>query len=184
MLALNTRRVKKKLLRRGSSEFTMSKGGKQVREVMVENHDGDLELSEEVIEGLIAFLDGVKEVKIPKGELSIAFVDREAIKQLHVDYFDDATSTDVITITGDPEMDFAGEICVCAAVAMESCQAYGVSFDYELTLYVVHGWLHLAGYKDKEAADITEMRRMEAFLMEKIIASRTLPSYSFTPTID
>lgn len=100
------------------------------------------------------FLDGP-----PAGELSIALMNDQAIADLHAQFLDDPTTTDVITFEGEPAFGTAGEICVSADTAQTFAARHGHDFSTELTLYVVHGWLHLAGYDDLEP---TKKRRMRA----------------------
>jgi len=110
---------------------------------------------------LFEVIDASGKFPITGGELSIVFVDDATISQIHADFMDDATPTDVITFPANPEMDSAGEIIVsvdhahCRALELKKC------FSHELTLYLVHGWLHLAGYDDKSKPERAEMRKAE-----------------------
>ncbi|MEN8734833.1 MAG: rRNA maturation RNase YbeY, partial [Lentimonas sp.] len=49
---------------------------------------------------------------IQRGELSVVFVSDETIAQVHADFMDDPTPTDVITFPANAEMESAGEIIV------------------------------------------------------------------------
>src|SRR5262245_48898268 len=51
------------------------------------------------------FLDGP-----PPGELSLVFLTDPALAQLHADFLDDPTTTDVITFEGDSAAGLAGEV--------------------------------------------------------------------------
>jgi probable rRNA maturation factor len=99
---------------------------------------------------------------VPAGELSLVFLEDTALAQLHGQFLNDPTPTDVITFEGDPAHDSAGEICVSADAAANFARAERKDFSSELTLYVVHGWLHLAGYDDLSPARKRVMRRAEA----------------------
>ena len=66
--------------------------------------------------------------------------------------------TDVITFA-------YGEIIVCPSVAVANAKTYGNAVNKELTLYVVHGILHLAGYDDHVPEDILRMRKKEQELI-------------------
>ncbi len=97
----------------------------------------------------------------PPGELSLVFLTDDALARLHAEFLGDPAPTDVITFAGDPSLGVAGEICVSADAARR--QASGArEFSSELTLYVVHGWLHLAGYDDLQPAKKRVMRRAES----------------------
>ncbi len=102
----------------------------------------------------------------PAGELSLAFLTDKALAKLHADFLDDPTTTDVITFEGAPLLGTAGEICVSADTAAAFAAANKKNFGEELTLYVVHGWLHLAGYDDLQPAKKRRMRAAEARAMK------------------
>lgn len=122
------------------------------------------------IKKILGKLDALEEFKIPHGDLSIVFLTNDQIEKLHEAYLDDPTSTDVITFPGDPEMDFAGEICVCVDVAKERASEFQSTFEDELKLYLIHGWLHLAGYQDDTEENILLMRRAEKIVLEALRA--------------
>ena len=98
---------------------------------------------------------------INEGELSIAFVSDAEIAQVHADFMDDASPTDVITFPAQPEMKSAGEIIVSVDHAHSRAAELGEPFSRELSLYLVHGWLHLAGYDDSKESDRAKMREAE-----------------------
>jgi probable rRNA maturation factor len=98
---------------------------------------------------------------ISEGELSIAFVDDVQIAQVHADFMDDPTPTDVITFPANPEMESAGEIIVSVDHARSRSAELREPFSRELSLYLIHGWLHLAGYDDRNESDRAKMREAE-----------------------
>ena len=98
----------------------------------------------------------------PPGELSLVFLTDPALARLHADFLSDPSVTDVITFEGDPALGFAGEICVSVDTAAAYARRTGRDFAPELLLYIVHGWLHLAGYDDLQPAKKRRMRRAEA----------------------
>ena len=99
------------------------------------------------------------------------------IKHLHLKYFNDSNTTDVITFQGDNAMDFAGEICVCIDVAQETAFEHGNLLAEEITLYLIHGWLHLVGYDDKSESDRRSMRNAEKRILSTVIKAKTIPSF-------
>ncbi len=102
----------------------------------------------------------------PPGELSLVFLTDAALAQLHADFLEDPTTTDVITFEGDPALGTAGEICVSVDTAAAYAKKHRRDFSTELTLYIVHGWLHLAGYDDLQPAKKRAMRRAESRAMQ------------------
>ena len=98
---------------------------------------------------------------ISEGELSIAFVNDAEIAKVHADFMEDPSPTDVITFPAQPEMESAGEIIVSVDHARNRAAELGEPFSRELSLYLVHGWLHLAGYDDRKESDRAKMREAE-----------------------
>ena len=122
----------------------------------------------------------------PAGELSLAFLTDEGLAQVHGDFMNDPTVTDVITFEGNPLIGQAGEICVSVDTAARyvgivSTAAPSLSlqrkFSAELTLYLVHGWLHLAGYDDLQPVKKRRMRAAEERAMSLLRKQRALPSF-------
>jgi probable rRNA maturation factor len=98
---------------------------------------------------------------ISNGELSIVFVDDATIGRIHGDFMGDPSATDVITFPANTEMESAGEIIVSVDHALHRAAELGEPFSRELSLYLVHGWLHLAGYDDRNESDRAAMRIAE-----------------------
>jgi probable rRNA maturation factor len=117
----------------------------------------------------------------PPGELSVVFLTDAALAQLHGEFLDDPTITDVITFSAPAENAFdpekvAGEICISADAAVRQARDTR-KFSEELTLYVVHGWLHLAGYDDLQPAKKRAMRAAEKRAMVLLRAEAKLPAF-------
>ncbi len=145
------------------------------------NEEPRLELEPDSVRACIAVLDRGPEFAVPPGSLEIAFVDLEACCRLHGAFFGDPDPTDVMTFPGDPEDGHAGDVAVCPAVAAKACRENGTTFPEELTLYLVHGWLHLAGLDDRDEDGRAGMRRAEALLMERLAAGGALLACRWSP---
>jgi probable rRNA maturation factor len=113
----------------------------------------------------------------PPGELSLAFLTDPALARIHADFLSDPTTTDVITFEGNAALASAGEICVSADTAENYAKLHDRDFSEELTLYVVHGWLHLAGYDDLKPAKKRVMRAAEKKAMGILTAAKALPKF-------
>ncbi len=113
----------------------------------------------------------------PPGELSLVFLTDAAIAQIHADFMADPTATDVITFEGDATAGLAGEICVSADTAAAYARAHRGDFAAELALYVLHGWLHLAGYDDLRPDRKRRMRAAEARAMKLLRAHDAVPAF-------
>jgi probable rRNA maturation factor len=114
----------------------------------------------------------------PEGELSLAFLTDKAIARIHADFLSDPTPTDVITFEGNSVLGSGGEICVSADTAAAYASQHGHDFSQELTLYVVHGWLHLAGYDDLKPEKKRLMRAAEKRAMTLLTKAKVLPRFS------
>jgi probable rRNA maturation factor len=113
----------------------------------------------------------------PPGELSVAFLSDPALSRLHGRYLGDNAATDVITFGGDAAHGQAGEICVSVDAAVRQAGRAPSRLSAELTLYVVHGWLHLAGYDDTTPAARRAMRRAEARAMGILRRGASVPRF-------
>lgn len=102
---------------------------------------------------------------LPHQELHVHFVTTETICSLHKDYFDDPTPTDCISFPmdeGDIEaFPILGEIFICPETAARYTEKHGGEFKDEITLYLVHGLLHLIGFDDLTPNEKRKMRREE-----------------------
>jgi probable rRNA maturation factor len=134
------------------------------RSIAIANHHPQLRLDRRAIARVIDVLDANAadfREGCPPGELSLVFMTDAALAQLHADFLDDPTTTDVITFEGNPAVGLAGEICVSVDTALAYAKKHRRDFSSELILYVIHGWLHLAGYDDLQPAKKRAMRRAE-----------------------
>jgi probable rRNA maturation factor len=118
------------------------------------------------------------------GEISVVFLTDAALAALHGRFLGDPAPTDVITFppSGRGLSGIAGEICVSAdAAARQIRPSAGRKGDVssELTFYLVHGWLHLAGHDDLEPAKKRAMRRAEARAMRFLRDKGLVPRFAF-----
>ena len=130
----------------------------------LDRHSADLALPGSVLPG--------------PGDLSLVFMTDEALADLHRRFLGDPSPTDVITFPapdGSPPP-AAGEICISADAAGRQ-SGKGRSFSRELALYLVHGWLHLAGHDDLVPARRRLMRRAEARALEILEREDALPQF-------
>lgn len=80
--------------------------------------------------------------------------------QMNVEHLQHDTYTDVITFQYNEEF-VEGDIFISVERTNENAQTFGVSSSHELHRVMVHGLLHLMGYKDKEPADKSLMTAKE-----------------------
>jgi probable rRNA maturation factor len=107
-----------------------------------------------------AVLDGEG---IPDYEISLAFVDDTTIHRLNKRYLDHDEPTDVLTFpyssAGAKKLE--GELVLGLEVAQRQAAERKHDVQAELALYVIHGLLHLCGFDDHSADDVSQMRARE-----------------------
>ncbi len=77
-------------------------------------------------------------------------------------------------------MDFGGEIFVSVDTAQTYATRKNLDFSRELALYLVHGYLHLAGFDDLVPAKKQKMRRAEKKALQILEAAAALPKFTLT----
>jgi probable rRNA maturation factor len=123
-------------------------------------------------------------------EVSLLFVDEEAIAALNEQFLGKSGPTDVLSFpiedepvssgrspdyggTGpgaEPEevaLTLLGDVVVCPAVAARNAQEHEVSIDDEVALLVVHGLLHLLGMDHQEETEAERMEALERQLLDR-----------------
>jgi probable rRNA maturation factor len=154
-----------------------------LRDLAIANRHPRLRLDRPAVQRLFVLLETHRTAIVGRrargseGELSLVFLTDAALAGLHAEFLDDPTTTDVITFEGDPALGSAGEICVSADTAAAYAQTHGRDFSAELTLYLVHGWLHLAGHDDLVPAKKRAMRRAEARAMRVVTRAGAVPRF-------
>lgn len=131
-------------------------------------------------------------------EVSLLFVEEEAIAELNQRFLGRSGPTDVLafpiddapepggrspdeggTGPGGSSYDDAamplllGDVVVCPAVASAGAAEHGVALQDEIALLVVHGLLHLLGMDHAEEMEAEEMERRERELLERFGALGT-----------
>ena len=91
----------------------------------------------------------------------VALVDDKTIADVHGRFLDDPTPTDVLSFPH-------GEIVVSAQTALREARVRGIAPIDELTLYVVHGALHLKGHSDGSPKARARMRAAERRVLEAL----------------
>jgi probable rRNA maturation factor len=101
--------------------------------------------------------------EVKEAEISLAFVDNPTIHRLNKRYLDHDEPTDVLSFPlSEPNSSkLAGELVIGAEVALAEATRQGHDVQAELTLYVIHGLLHLCGYDDHSDRDAARIRERE-----------------------
>ena len=103
-----------------------------------------------------------KREKIVLEELNIIFCDDEYLLGLNRQFLQHDFYTDILSFTlSEAKQPLVAEIYISVDRIRENAKTAGSSLKEELHRVIFHGILHFCGYKDKSAADITQMRFME-----------------------
>lgn len=95
------------------------------------------------------------------GEVSIIFCSDDYLYNMNLEYLDHDTLTDVITFDYSEGDTISGDVFISIERVRENAALYGKSLGEELKRVMIHGIMHLCGYKDKTRKDAALMRRKE-----------------------
>ena len=109
----------------------------------------------------------LKSENISDYDISVIFVDEEFIIDLNKRFFNKNTATDVISFNLS-EQRVEGEIYVNFDIIKDQAKYYSVCFDEELKRLIIHGLLHLAGYRDYEKNEKKIMNEKEDLYLKTI----------------
>ena len=101
-----------------------------------------------------------KEGKVT-GDISYVFCDDAYMIQQNIAFLQHDTYTDIITFDECVGNVISGSILISADRVAENASKFGKTFENELLRVVVHGTLHLCGYKDKSESEAKLMRQKE-----------------------
>lgn len=96
--------------------------------------------------------------------LTYIFCDDEYLYNINVEHLQHDTYTDVITFQYS-EHAVDGDIFISIDRIKENAVNFAVTTEHELHRVMVHGLLHLMGYKDKTQADKALMTQKEDFYL-------------------
>jgi rRNA maturation RNase YbeY len=95
------------------------------------------------------------------GAISIVFTTSRFIHRINRTYLRHDVPTDVIAFPLHDEAGTEDEIYVNLDFARTQARVYGVTFRDEARRLIIHGYLHLLGYRDHSAAERKRMRALE-----------------------
>ena len=112
---------------------------------------------------------------VTDGQVTVAFIDDAAIQSLNMRFLARDRITDVLAFSlGEPGEPLEGEIYISVETARRNSAEYSVSLERELSLLVIHGLLHLAGYDDSTTAKRRVMRDREQTYLDRFRAGETV----------
>ena len=107
-----------------------------------------------------------EEGMVGRWQFSIAFVDEPEIIDLHRQFMQDESATDILTFPYDPgPSGNGGDIAICVPVAATNATENGKSLSWELAFLVLHGVLHVLGWDDSTDAERAAMLDRQTVLL-------------------
>jgi len=98
------------------------------------------------------------------GSLNYIFCTDKRLLKINQDFLKHDYYTDIITFELSPKgLPIEGEIYISVDRVKENAITEETSFKQELLRVILHGALHLCGYKDKTAAQVKLIRQKEEF---------------------
>lgn len=100
------------------------------------------------------------------GVLNFIFTTDELLLRLNQDYLNHYTLTDIITFDlSEEEGMISGDVYISIERARENARAYKEPFNREVRRLIIHGVLHLLGYRDKTREEQALMRSREEYYL-------------------
>lgn len=94
--------------------------------------------------------------------LTYVFCSDDYLHEINVEYLDHDTLTDIITFNNaDEEGTVEGDIFISIDRVRDNSASLGTTFEDELHRVIIHGVLHLLGFKDKTKEQEELMRKEE-----------------------
>jgi len=95
------------------------------------------------------------------GDISIIFVSDSYLLEINQKYLNHDYYTDIITFDYCEMNIISGDLFISVDRVQENADTYNVGFLTELHRVMIHGVLHLCGYKDKSDDEKRLMRELE-----------------------
>ncbi|WP_347159887.1 rRNA maturation RNase YbeY [Pontibacter chitinilyticus] len=104
----------------------------------------------------------IEQHKQKLGSLTYVFCSDNYLHEINLEYLDHDTLTDIITFnTADEEGIIEGDIFISIDRVQDNAADLGTAFDDELHRVIIHGVLHLLGFRDKSEQEERLMRKEE-----------------------
>lgn len=95
------------------------------------------------------------------GQINIVFTTDSHVLQLNKEYLSRDYLTDILAFEYSDSQTIAGDLFISVDRVKENSDSFNVSFKHELKRVMVHGILHLIGYKDGTEKEKSLMTKME-----------------------
>ena len=101
------------------------------------------------------------------GDVSVIFVSDDYLLEMNQTYLNHDYYTDIITFDYCEQNIISGDLFISVDRVRENADVFNADFRTELHRVIIHGVLHLCGYKDKTEDDEESMRKLENKYLNK-----------------
>jgi len=95
------------------------------------------------------------------GQINVVFTTDKQLLQLNIKYLSRDYLTDIISFEYSDSQPVDGDLFISIERVKENSDSFDVSFKNELKRVIIHGVLHLLGYKDDTEKEKSLMTQME-----------------------
>ena len=112
----------------------------------------------------------IENKKQKAGAISFMFCSDEFLLKMNKDYLKHDTYTDIITFdySDHQKTTISGDIFISIDRVEENAKQFGKTVENELHRVMIHGVLHLLGYKDKTKTAKAEMTKQEDLCLKAL----------------
>ena len=103
----------------------------------------------------------VKKEKKTAGDINYVFSNDDFLLKLNKQFLKHNTYTDIITFDYTEGKKISGDVFISVDRVKDNAKKFKVKPQEELLRVMIHGVLHLCGYKDKSKTDKATMRKKE-----------------------
>lgn len=129
-------------------------------------HSEDVDFQLENEQKLIDWINStIQQEEKSATEITYVFCSDEYLYQMNLDYLNHDTYTDIITFDYTENSFVSGDIFISIDRVKENAFKFNTTFLNELSRVIIHGVLHLVGYKDKTTEQKQVMRSKEDFYL-------------------
>lgn len=103
------------------------------------------------------------------GNISYIFCNDDYLTDINIKYLNSDYLTDIITFDYNEDIVLSGDIMISIERVKENAKLFKTNFTNELFRVMIHGILHLCGYKDKTEKEQNIMKLKEDYYLNKFI---------------
>jgi rRNA maturation RNase YbeY len=134
--------------------------------VSFQNQEIQFKLSDKIkIKSWIKTIVELEKKKL--GQINFVFTSDAELLKTNIEFLNHDTYTDIITFDYCEGKLINGDIIISVERVKENSKKFKVEFDSEIKRVIIHGVLHLCGYKDKSKKDAEVMKGKENWALNK-----------------